>query len=473
MSAGLELYHRLPYPLRVLVASTRGFQLSRQRYGPETDRLAAEAVQRERWPPERWRVWQDDRLARLLAHAAKRVPYYKGIWEERRRRGDPASPERLESWPLLTKETIRSNPRAFLAEGFDPRRLMLQHTSGTSGTPLPIWMTHDLVREWYALNEARWRGWYGVSRRDRWVMIGGQLVTPIARTDPPFWVRNFGLRQLYLSAYHLAPAWIPRYVEALQAFRPRFIWGYSSALHALASGMLEQNLTPPPLAAAMTNAEPLFDHQRDTIERAFGCRVHATYGMTEIACAASECDARRLHLWPEAGVLEVLDDDADTRLSDGLVGRLVVTGLMNEAMPLIRYLVGDRGSKPAPADAVCPCGRTLPRLAGVEGRLDDVVLTPDGRRIGRLDPVFKGNMPIREAQIIQEAIDRLVVKVVPGAGYSPATAAEVIARLRDRVGDLRVDIEVVASIPRSANGKFRAVVSKVRTSPPTTTPAGF
>jgi phenylacetate-CoA ligase len=82
-------------------------------------------------------------------------------------------------------------------------------------------------------------------------------------------------------------------------------------------------------------------------------------------------------------------------------------------------------------------------------------------------------MPIREAQIIQEAIDRLVVKVVPGAGYSPATAAEVIARLRDRVGDLRVDIEVVASIPRSANGKFRAVVSKVRTSPPTTTPAGL
>ena len=471
MTAGLAIYQALPYPLRVLVASARGLQLARSRYGPETDRLAAEAVERETWTSDRWRAWQEERLARFLTRAARSVPYYRAAWEERRRHGDRTSVECLEHWPVLAKETVRIDPRAFLADGVDPRRLVRDNTSGTSGTPLIVWFTPEVVRAWYALNEARWRGWYGVSRRDRSAMIGGQLVTPIARTRPPFWVRNLGLRQLYLSAYHLSPAWIPRYVDALNAFRPRFVWGYASALHALACGALDQGLVMPPIAAVMTNAEPLYDHQREAIERAFDCRVRATYGMTEIACAASECDARRMHLWPEAGALEVLADDADVAVPDGRIGRLVVTGLLNEAQPLIRYAVGDRGALSPAGAAACACGRTLPVLASVEGRVDDVVLTADGRRIGRLDPVFKGTMPIREAQIVQEALDRLVVRLVPGTGYTAATGEEIRARLRDRVGALHVEIETVDSIPRSANGKFRSVISRLAP-PGAATPPG-
>jgi phenylacetate-CoA ligase len=134
---------------------------------------------------------------------------------------------------------------------------------------------------------------------------------------------------------------------------------------------------------------------------------------------------------------------------------------MNEAMPLVRYTVGDRGSLGAAEGPACPCRRTLPLLAGVEGRVDDVIVTPDGRRIGRLDPVFKGDMPIREAQIVQDTLDRLVVRIVPAAGYTARTGDEVRARLRDRVGDMRIEIETLEAIPRTANGKFRAVVSNV------------
>ena len=92
-------------------------------------------------------------------------------------------------------------------------------------------------------------------------------------------------------------------------------------------------------------------------------------------------------------MVEVLE--AGAPVPAGTVGDLVCTGLLNADMPLVRYRVGDRGAL-APADEGCRCGRTLPTLATVEGRVDDVLLTPDGRRIGRLDPVFKADLPVRE-----------------------------------------------------------------------------
>ena len=95
------------------------------------------------------------------------------------------------------------------------------------------------MRAWYALFEARWRGWYGVSRRDRWAILGGQLVAPVSATRPPFWVWNAALSQLYMSSYHLAPELIPAYLDELARRRITYLWGYSSALHALAKSVSE------------------------------------------------------------------------------------------------------------------------------------------------------------------------------------------------------------------------------------------
>jgi phenylacetate-CoA ligase len=129
-------------------------------------------------------------------------------------------------------------------------------------------------------------------------------------------------------------------------------------------------------------------------------------------------------------------------------------------MPLIRYEVGDRGA--LSSDAVpCGCGRALPKLERIEGRLDDVVITPDGRRIGRLDPVFKADLLIREAQIIQESTARIRVLLVTAPGYRPEDSNLIARRLKDRVGDMDILFECVDSIPRSSNGKFRGVVSKI------------
>jgi len=134
-----KLYHRLPYPLRVLAVSARGYYLRWWRYGPETDCLVEEALERETWSLNRWKAWQEERLAYVLHRAATQVPYYRDQWQERRRHGDRASWEVLANWPILKKEPLRANPRAFVADDCDVRRMFHLHTSGTTGTPLSLY----------------------------------------------------------------------------------------------------------------------------------------------------------------------------------------------------------------------------------------------------------------------------------------------------------------------------------------------
>jgi phenylacetate-CoA ligase len=454
----LRIYQRLPARARSVAASLRGFYLRAWRYGAETDRLVEEAHDRERWSAESWQRWQEERLAYMLERAATRVPYYRNQWARRRRKGDRASWDLLENWPILQKEPLRTNPRAFLADDSEVRWLFHEHTSGTSGTPLDLWWSRKTVRAWYALFEARCRRWHGVTRHDRWAMLGGQLVTPVEKKDPPFWVWNAALNQLYMSSYHLAPEFVSHYLSALERYRIRYLIGYTSSLHALTQGAAAHEPDKLRLAVAITNAEPVLDHQREAIVRGFRCPVRETYGMAEVVAAAGECEAGRLHLWPEVGWLEVMDERG--RALPGTPGEFVCTGLLNDAMPLIRYRVGDRGALLGEKHP-CTCGRTLPALASIEGRMDDVLYARDGRPVGRLDPVFKARLSIREAQVIQEHLDVFRVRYVPAEGFSKVDAHSIIAALRARMGAVQVILEEVDAIPRARSGKFRAVVSKV------------
>ncbi len=452
----IDVYGRLPYAGRCLSASLRGAYLRWWRYSAETPRLVEEARSRERWGEDRWRRFHDRALAAVLRRAALRVPYYRRYWRDR----PDADWQFLSNWPILDKESVRRDPRAFLADGCDPRRMFTEHTSGSTGSPLTLWWSRATAVSWYALVEARMRRWHGLSAQDRWAILGGQLIAPAEQRRPPFWVWNSALRQLYLSSYHLAPDHAAAYVEAMARHRVRYLVGYPSAMAELGRLARSQRIALPPLRVALSNAETLFPNQRRAIENAFGCPVRDTYGAAELFSGASECAHGRLHLWPEVGLLEAVADDADRPLPPGESGRLIATSLLNRDMPLIRYETGDQGT--LAADDPCPCGRTLPVLQSLEGRLDDVVVTPGGRRIGRLDPVFKADLPIREAQIAQTGRTHVVLRVVPASGYGPAVAAELTERLRRRLGtEMEIRVEELECLPRGAAGKLRAVVSEI------------
>lgn len=451
----LRLYHGLPVPARTVAASLRGYYLRWWRYGPETEQIVAEALEREQWSRERWESWQQERLALLLHHAATRVPYYREQWAARRRQGDRASWELLENWPVLEKESIRQSPSTFLAEGCDPRRMYHLHTSGTTGKSLDLWWSRKTAREWYGLFEARVKRWNSVSTRERWAILGGQTVTPVSQSRPPFWVWNSALNQLYMSSYHLAPRMIGHYLDALRRYRIKYMLGYTSSLYALAQEILWAGLEPVKMAVVITNAEPVPDYQREAISEAFQCPVRETYGMAEIVVSAGECSEGSLHLWPEAGWLEVLDGGVP--VERGVSGELVCTGFLNPDMPLVRYRVGDRGAM-GDASADCSCGRSLPLLGSVEGRIDDVLYTADGRRVGRLDPVFKSRLPIREAQIIQEALDKVRLRYVPAPDFTLDAVRSIVEQLRMRMGSIEISLEQMTELPRGANGKLRAVI---------------
>jgi phenylacetate-CoA ligase len=459
------LYGVLPHRAKSIAASVRGFQLQQWRYGPETDDLVEEAVERESWSGVQWRCFQEGKLAALLERAARSVPFYRRQWSERRRSGDRSPVDRLESWPILSKEQVRESPAAFVSDGVDRRRLHQEQTSGTTGKPLRLWHSRQTSRDWFALFETRVRRWNGISRSDRWAMLGGQLVVPVGRRKPPFWVWNAGMKQLYMSSYHLSPGVIEAYLEAMRGYAVTYMLGYASSMTTIAWEVLEAGIPALPLCVAISNAEPLSDLQRARISSAFNCPVRDTYGMAEMACGASECATGSLHIWPEAGVLEILRDDSDESVPAGESGRLVATGLLNVDMPLVRYDLGDRGAL-ADSDVACPCGRLLPRFQTIEGRSDDVLLTPEGRRVGRMDPVFKGDLPIREAQIVQEALNQVRVQVVPASGFGPSHVLQLRRLLQGRLGgSVEITIDFVDEIPRGPGGKFRAVVSRIAANP--------
>jgi len=453
----LKAYNCVPPVARSWVATLRGWQLRRWRYGPETDQLVEQALARESWSESRWSGFQQDLLARLLDHAARHVPYYRELWGARRRAGDRRPWDVLANWPLLEKETLRRNARAFVADDCAFSSLFRDQTSGTTGTPLEIWRSRAGVRARYALFEARYRRWNGFTRHDRWAILGGQLVTPTSRRRPPFWVWNAALRQLYLSSQHLAPGRAEVYLEAMKRYGVRYLWGYVSSLCMLAHEILERGLAVSGLEMVITNAEPLSDAQRKTIQAAFNCPVRETYGMVEFVAAASECEHGSLHAWPEVGELEVLVDES--LAGPGSIGEFVCTGFQNPEMPLIRYRVGDSGQAPEWHHA-CGCGRHLPVLRSLRGRSSDVVIAPDGRRVFWLNPIFYGQ-PVREAQIIQQSLDRIQVRYVPESGFDVLAQQTIRHRLIERLGPIQVDFQAAAWIPRGPNGKFQAVVSRL------------
>ncbi len=458
----LDLYHHLPGPMRTVAASLRGLYLHNWRFGPETDRLIEQAQEREQWSARQWKDWRDERLSYVLERAATRVPYYRDQWARRRRGGDRASWLYVENWPVLEKEEVRANASAFVADDCDTRRMFAVNTSGTTGKPLRLWRSRKTLRELYALSAGRTTGWQGLSRSDRWARLGGQLVTPVRRRRPPFWVWNAALNQLYMSAYHLAPDLASHYLDALADYEISYLFGYTSSIHALAQEAIRLGRKDLKMKVVITNAEPLLSYQRGVIAEAFGCAVRETYGMGEMVAAASECGEGTLHQWPEVGMVELLggsEAGGGEAGESGSMGEFVCTGLLNEDMPLIRYRVGDCGSL-AHEQSGCRCGRPLPAIAGLDGRKDDLLITRDGRRLFFLNPVFY-EVPVLEAQIVQESLDQVRVRYVPAQGFTAVSSRIITERLQARMGRIDVVLEEVDKVPRSSNSKFRAVICNV------------
>lgn len=449
IALGKKVFQLLPPFGKDFLASVYGVSRNSWRFDKQSERRIEEVAIRDSWSFSQWKAYQETQLESLLTRAYHQVPFYRNHWSERRRKGDRSSFTNLENWPVVNKQIVRANTLGFLADGCNPRKMYREHTGGTSGSPLNVYWSKETTLSYYAIFERRIRNWHGVTRHTRYGILGGQMLIPFSQTRPPFWVRNFGMNQLYMSSYHISKDTVGAYVDAMTSFGVEYLFGYASSMYSIAHLGQTQGLRFPKLKVAVSNAEPLLDYQRETIAAAFQCPVVNTYGMSELVAAGctSPVSDGMIELWPEVGIIEGSHEET----------RFICTGILNQDMTLIRYDIGDSGTIGYPGK-----GRLdFQKIMEISGRDDDVVITRDGRRIGRLDTMFKRDLGIVEAQIVQEDLDDFTLNVVPDGTFSEQTKAHLISGLIERVGDVHVRVVLLDKVPRTRMGKFRGVISKV------------
>ena len=457
MSAFDRFYERLPVWAQHAAVTTYGLYWHWLRFGPGFGAAAEGYARREWFSADEWGRWQEGRLRTLLSTSASHVPHYAEAWSAAEKRAARAGI--LEALPLLEKAAIRANPGAFVRRDRHPQGRLVFHTSGSTGTPIATLWTVAELRDSLALREMRSARWAGVSFKLPRATFSGRMVEPNPESPGPFYRYNAAERQVYLSPFHLRPDTAMHYADAMRRHGTRWLTGYAISYYLLARFIAEQGIQVPSLRGVITTSEKVTPEMRSLMERVYGCRVYEEYSTVENALFASECQHGRLHTSPDVAVVEILRPDG-TPAPPGIAGEVVATSLLREFQPFIRYRLGDLAMWDTEP---CPCGRAMPVIKEVVGRIEDIVVGPDGRQMVRFHGIFVDQPHIQEGQIVQEELHRIRVKVVPTGGFGPTDADDIIHRVQLRLGhQVEVIVEPVVQIPRTAAGKFQAVVSLVR-----------
>lgn len=448
------LYARLPVMLQNVACTIEGWRLQQLRFTKEFPRLLQEAESRTYWSKEQIQAYSDQRLGAFVKHCATTVPYYRRLFcelgitpEQIQTRAD------LQQLPILSKEEVKRNFADLISEAIPKKQRILVSTSGTTGSGLRFVTTQRALQEQWTM-PWRFRRWHGV-QMDTWcAFFAGRPVVPLAQTEPPFWRYNYPGHQILFSGYHMSPHNLRAYVRELRARKPPYFQGYPSLLALLATHLLETGGTLDyEVKWVITNSENLLPHQADLITQAFGVRPIQQYGMAEAIASASECEYGRLHVDEDAAATEFIPDD------DGIGYKVVGTGFTNWAFPFLRYQVGDVVSL---TDDSCSCGRPGRILTSIDGRQEDYVVLKNGTRLGRVSRIVKNMVNIREAQIYQNKVGEITIRVVRGEHYTANDEAALIHEARQRVGDgAEILIEYVPKLERSRTGKLRFVVSDI------------
>lgn len=451
------LYEHLPIPVQALMVNAAGWNSYRNRFGEPFRRILEELNRSDFLDAEAARQDQQRRLRNTIVWAAETVPHYREMF---RREGiDPRSiksVDDLKQLPFLEKETVRTRPQSLRSERVPDRHTIPARTSGTTGTALRLYYTKEALGWEYGVTW-RQRSWYGVELGDKFATFGGQHVVPFHQQAPPFWRYDWAGSRMIFSLYHMSPENLVHYAAELHRPVYRFWQGYPSSIglvsqYLLSAGVELGDAAP---AAVFTSSETLLDFHRDRIAEVTEAPVADRYGNAEFSVSALQCPMGRYHVDTEFCVLEI---DPHEETDEWIRGEVISTGFANRAMPFIRYRTGDIAT--LLKQESCACGRARPVIERIDGRLEDYIITPEGRRIGRMDHVFKDALEVREAQIFQPSIDRLIVRIVPGADYTRDSEKRITRELRARVGNqIRISYELRGSLPREPNGKFRAVAS--------------
>ena len=418
-------------------------------------------LDRTQWlSPEGMAEYQTQRLNALLQTALAHSPWHAdrlraaGLAEAVRERGVTLAD--LPRLPTMNKRDARDNVEQLVWRGA-PGGVFKYTTGGSSGEPL-IFHFGRARQAADAAGRLRARRWWGVQPGEREVYLWGAPVE-LNKTDRIKTVRDRLVNQLLLNAFEMSPARMDDYLAAIQRWNPKAIYGYASSIALLAAHAEARGIRPklPALRVVSTTGEPLFPHQRELIERAFGVPVSVEYGARDAGLMALQSPDGALLQMSETHLIEVLDD-AGHPVEEG---EAVITSLVSEAQPFIRYRTGDVVRRSGQID---PGGRGLAVLDAVVGRQTDFIVAADGRIMHALAVIYvlRAIPGVGQFKLIQHTVDRMEVQVVPDTRWNEGAREALIQGLRARLGPaLDIDLKLQDAIAPEASGKHRYVVSHV------------
>jgi phenylacetate-CoA ligase len=334
-------------------------------------------------------------------------------------------------------------------------------TSGSTGVSLETYRD-DASQQWKracTLRSDEWSGWrLGEKRAAVWG-------NPVVRKDWKGRLRRAFLQRDVgtLDTLDMTEEDMHLFADLLQKHRPTLLFGHAHSIYIFADFV--HKFRPdfsPSFKGIISSSMMLYPWQRELIEKVFQCQVTNRYGCEEVSLIACECEKHEgLHVNLDGVFVELVDQEG-TPVGPEVPGKILVTDLVNRAMPIFRYEVGDMASWAAQP---CSCGRTLPLLRNIEGRVADYVLTPTGKYISGISLTENFALKIRgvgQCQIIQETIDHFHFNIVPEADFDEESRRQIQEKVHQLFGEgVTYDCEYVDRIPQESSGKYRFCISKV------------
>jgi len=420
------------------------------------------------WSKEQLERYQLEQLSKLLNHAYENVPYYRKVFDDLGLKPENIQDFKdLQKLPFLTKEIIRENLDDLKARNYPNDIFEYVTTSGTtSGEIGPLGFYYEKgfsrAREW-AFMKTQWDR-VGYHFRDKCVILRGYPVKSVDEIN--FFKYSFFSRWLILSSFHMSNENLPKYIEKIRKFKPKFIQAYPSTITTIAEFMREKNIESfRSIKAILCGSENLYEWQRELLEDVFRCRVYSWYGHAERAVLAGECEvSTNYHIFPEYGIVELIDKFDNLITRENVTGEIVATGLTNDIMPLIRYRTMDLAQL---SNTKCECRRDYNHITKIEGRVQEIVFTKDGRCISLTAIIasvkkLESFPKVKKIQFIQEKEGELRIKIIRGYEYLSRDEEEMLQGIKRSLGDvLDVNIEYVDDIAWTNSGKHRLLIQKL------------